>query len=538
MGHVHEALLAAPHRRRSGSFYTPPPIATGIVDLLLAGMHPADRRRSVLCDPASGGGAFALAAARALERAGLSRHEIVAERVWAADVDPAAAAVTATALRLWAAAEGPPPDPNVVVVDSLVEPLDAWPSSPPGAFDAVVGNPPFLGQLRADTARDRATADAHRRLLGGAPGYADTASLFLVASLRLVRDRGRVALVLPESFLASRDARRVRSHVLTEGRLLHLWFAGEPVFAASVRVCVPVVERGSTPGRRVTVARSQGPRFDERPAIDVDADDLVTAPTWGGLVASMLGLPSLRLSSPDGGALGDVCDVTAGFRQHYYGVIDHVREAEPDEVTGSTWDAHRAPLVTSGSIDPACCTWGRRPLTFARRRWQAPVLDLVALARTDPAVARWAHARLRPKVVVAAQTRIIEAAADPEGWWYPSTPVVSVAPRDRTVWEVLAVLLAPLVSVWVATATAGTALAAAHLRLPASLLRQIPLPADHDAWAEGAVRARQASEAITESERADALEGLGLVMGAAYGADDEVLDWWRARRPRSWGAVS
>jgi hypothetical protein len=529
VGHVHEALLDPSHRRRSGSFYTPGAIAAGIVDLLFSGVGGADLRRWTICDPASGGGAFALAAARALHRAGLSRHDVVAERVWAADIDPAAAAVTATALRLWAAAEGPPPEPNVVVVDSLVEPLRAWPTGAPSAFDAVVGNPPFLGQLRADTARDPAHAATLRRLLGAAPGYADTASLFLVASLQLVRERGRVALVLPESVLASRDARRVRAQVLSHARLLHLWFAGEPVFSASVRVCVPVLERRASPGRRASVARSQGPRFEARPVIDVD--DLASAPTWGALVASMVGVPALRLGSPEG-VLGDLCDVTAGFRQQYYGVIDHVREAEPAEVAGSTWSAHRAPLVTSGTIDPASCTWGRTAVTFARRRWQAPVVDLAALQQAEPAVARWAEARRRPKVVVASQTRIIEAVADPDGQWYPSTPVVSVEPRDRSVWDVLAVLLAPAASVWAATSTVGTALAAAHLRLPASVLRQIPLPVDHQAWAEGAVQARRASGASTEAERTAALDELGRAMGAAYGVGDEVLEWWMVRRVR------
>ena len=76
-----------------------------------------------------------------------------------------------------------------------------------------------------------------------------------------------------------------------------------------------------------------------------------------------------------------------------------------DDATG----AH--PLVTSGVIDPLDDGWGRRPTRFAKRSFGAPS---VLLDRVDPSIDAWIRDRLVPKVLVASQTRVIEAIVDPD----------------------------------------------------------------------------------------------------------------------------
>lgn len=534
LGAVHEALLEGGVRRRSGSFYTPPAIAAGVVALALAGLEPDERRRLRVCDPAVGGGAFALGAARALHEAGASRHEVIRDCLWVADRDPAAAAVTTASLRLWAASEGVPPDPNVVVADTLITAPSAWQESAlasSAGFDLVVGNPPFLGQLRGGSVRSRQEASALRDALGDAArGYSDTAALFLLAALHMVRPGGRIALILPESILGASDSAAVREQVAEGCSLLHLWLAGQPVFEVSARVCVPVLERTPTDGAQASepearrVGRSVGPRFEAAKPVDVTMAWLREAPTWGVLVAGLLGVPEVTLAGS--GTLGDWCGATAGFRDQYYGLVPFVVEGE-----GKGLDDDAFPrLVTSGAIDPARCRWGDRPIRFARQAWSEPRVDLAALAEVDPVLHRWTVDRLRPKVVIAAQTRVIEAAADADGCWFPSTPTVSVEPPADRLWECLAVLLAPPVSAWILSALAGTALAADHVRLPAAHVRRIPLPDDLDALGEGARLARVASEAGDE-ERTACLLDLGATMCRAYRVGDDVLEWWAARLP-------
>ena len=94
--------------------------------------------------------------------------------------------------------------------------------------------------------------------------------------------------------------------------------------------------------------------------------------------------------------------------------------------------------MTVGLIDPARCLWGRRSTRFAGRVLQRPRVDLTALQEA-PAMARWAQARLVPKILLATQTRVLEPVVDVRGRWLPSTPAITVRPTaDASIWHVAA----------------------------------------------------------------------------------------------------
>jgi len=514
-GRVLESLLEPGARHRAGAYYTRSDIAEGLVAVALDGLG-VDAGPAV-CDPAVGGGAFLLAAAKALRSAGRAPAAIVADHLWGVDIDPLAVATTRAVLALWAASEGCPgllAHDRLVVGDFLAETVDAW-SVPPRGFDAVVGNPPFQGQLGSTTARSADASAAMRAWLGDAVhGYVDTAALFLVASCRRAAPGGRVALVLPESLLASAHAAGARRSVLEAAALRGVWIPGGPMFAANVRVCSPVLEVGAAPTS--TVRRWSG--------AGVQADGELTVPAgphrWARLMSAASGVPPVDLP-PEGPTLATTASATAGFRQHFYGLADHVREWDRDGL---------APLVTVGAIDPARCRWGDVDVRFAGRRWQRPAVDVGALARDDPEVAAWIRARLVPKVLVATQTRVVEAVADPDGSWVPSVPVIAVTPADPArLWHVAAVLLAPPVSVWATERAWGTGLGKGTLRVSAGLVAQMPVPLDLDRWDEGAALVRVAHET---GARVD-LVAAGRVMTEAYGLppDHPALDWWSTRLP-------
>ena len=123
------------------------------------------------------------------------------------------------------------------------------------------------------------------------------------------------------------------------------------------------------------------------------------------------------------------------------------------------------PLVTSGLDRSRPVRVGStRPVTFARRRFRRPTVDL---DRLSPAMRRWADGKLVPKVLVANQTRVIEAVADPDGGWLPGVPVITArpaAPGDRR-GRVAAVLTSPIASAWAWHRAAGTGLSTTSLRL-------------------------------------------------------------------------
>lgn len=487
------ALVAADAvaRRRLGAHHTPPPLARRLAALALDGLAPD----AVVADPACGGGAFLVGAAEALVAAGGERRRIVERQLCGADVDPLAVATTRAALALWAGdATGAA---GVVVADGL----GSW--RPPGSVDAVVGNPPFAsplttpdgahpgGEARAGR-RGRAGRGHHHPERRGSGPYTDLAGRFLLAALDLVRPGGTVLLVQPESVLAARDAAPVRAAVAAAG-LAGIWFAGGHVFDADVDTCAVLVRSGSRPRR--TVRRWEGP--DARPAGSTTVDG--AAPTWAHLRP---GAPAPR-PAPGAGTVGDLAEARAGFRDEFYAIA------------AATTEGGAQAVVTSGLVDPGRVRWGERPARIGGRRFERPGVDPHDL---DGRVAAWVRARLAPKVLVATQTRVLEAAADPWGRFVPLTPVLSVHPHDPAdVWRIAAALTAPAATAWALHHYGGTALHREAVKLSARQVLDVPLPGDLGAW-EAAADALAAGDVDT-------------CAGALAHGEADLLAWWRARRP-------
>ncbi len=457
-------------RRALGAWPTPEWLVDRVLDTVLVGM-PAPRR---VVDPSCGDGRFLAAAATRWPDAEL--HGI--------DVD--AEVLAAARQRLGAHA-------HLHCGDGLGDAAGA-------DFDLVVGNPPFLNQLARRSSR------RGRSAVGGGV-YADAAALFLARAVELARPSGgRVALVLPQSVLATRDAAPIRSTVASAAAVDGLWIDDEGVFDASVHTVVLSCVRDAAQG---PVRRWLGRTFAPQP----DAASLPAAASWSPLLADVLGgVPALpALTGP---VLGTRAAATADFRDQYYGLVGHV----VDDLVGDA--AAGPPLVTSGLIDPGACSWGRRSVRFAGVRYAAPRVRVVDLT---PTLQRWAARRLVPKVLVATQTSVVEACADERGELLPAVPVLSVTPHSPAdVWPLTAALCSPVASAWAAQLTMGAGLSTTAVRLRASQVVELPLPSRP--WA-----------AATAALQAGDLVGFGRESCAAYGADAEaeaLLAWWlpRARR--------
>ena len=480
-GFVREALISDGERHDAGVHHTPPWVVDQVLDRALIHAEPLDEQTTVL-DPAVGGGAFLLAMA---ERMPGTPFDIVA-RLHGVDVDPLAVATTRAALSLWAG--GDVALDTVRVGDHLVD--DPFATK---RFDLVVGNPPFLSQLRGGTPRSQAQRAALAERWAGVGGYVDDAAAFLLAGVDALADGGTVVLVQPASVLGAVDARSVRERLARSAPPRALWVDPGRAFAAGVDTVALVCRGGDAP-----------------PTVDVDgvAVDRPSAASWAPLLAAAAGVPVVP--RPTGGAtLGDVARVTAGFRDQYYGLTDAVA----DDAAG----AH--PLVTSGVIDPLDDGWGRRPTRFAKRSFDAPA---VLLDRVDPSIGTWIRDRLVPKVLVASQTRVIEAIVDVDGRCVPCTPVVSVEPcDDPSVWHLAALLTSPVATAWLVTEAAGTALSASAVRVSAATLAALPLPDDQQAW-----------DIAAEAARNGDVAACGRAMLQAYAVDDAALfAWWWDRMP-------
>ncbi len=483
VGLVHELAAAADDRRARGAWYTPRPVVDGLLALAL-GSGPRPR---LVLDPTCGGGAFLLAALDRFVAAGVDPAEALG-RVAGLDVDPGAVQITRWGLALWWLAQvGPVPVPTLDVAqgDALVPWPDRWRRGPV----LVIGNPPFATPLKQGTLPE--TAARYRAARADVLGpYADLAAIHLLRAAGQVAPGSTVALVQPQSVLAGRDTAGLREHLAVVAPLRALWAAREAVFDAGVRACAVVLDVGGPPGvgpeagggAEAEVLVAYGPA--------VTIGGFRPRATWGELAADALGAPSLppSLSHPGSGSgtgsgwrrLGELATATAGFRDEHYALVAACREAPVGEEADGRGAAR---LVTVGSVDPLWTAWGTAPLRFGGRDWERPVVDRSAL---PPRIDAWLSRQLRPKVLLATQTRLLEPYVDREGIMAPATPLIAVHADADQLLRVAAVLLAPPVVAWAWRRWFGTAMAIDAVKLAARQVVELPLPVDLDRWDEAA----------------------------------------------------
>lgn len=513
VGRLHELLLGDVDRKVAGAHLTPARIAAGVVATL------DDRwcgSPDAILDPAVGGGAFLLAAADRLVAKDIEPASAL-DRMRGVDINPDAVAVAEVALALWGLTHGVAPTllPGLRVGDGL---LDDLPKSA-----VVIGNPPFLSQLRSASSNIGDRRERLRERWGQlVDAYTDEAWLFLAAGANALTNGGQLAMIQPLSVLAARHGAAIREHVDQRCDLAAVWLSNGRVFDAAVEVCSVTLSH-----RPTTDASLKGPQsalpMQRRSGVGFDpVEPLATRPRpqdWGRSAAAIAGVPQVRLSGERN--LADIASATAGFRDQFYGFAPHVREASGHGT------ANR--LITVGMIDPLRLRWGTASFRFAQQRWQRPVIDRDGLEAADPALHQWVEQRMVPKVLVATQTRVIEAWVDELGDAVPATPVISLEPADPDLcWHLAALLSSPPLSAHAAAEAFGTAMAVRALKLTATALLSLPLPADQRAWDHGATLARAASQIGSVEGRRSALVELGATMAAAYKIDDPDLErWWR-----------
>lgn len=593
-------------RKRAGAFYTPPALVAHLLDAALDPVIDERRGRIAdpvsaitsirLLDPSCGGGNFLLAAARRLadhlvRHSSLTRTQamslVVMSCIHGVDIDPAAVEACIGSLMIEAASPSLSRTSVAARIrygDALTGTLagtdlpsvtlpaspprsrrDAWHDAVPGreadqaaddailhwprafphvfpegdaaaGFDVVVGNPPFLNQLEKATMLTRARDALIRAVSDGVGGsYTDLSATFLWRSVQLAAPGGRVAMVQPQSLLASRDAGPVRTAIASRACLESIWIADEHAFeGASVYTCAPVLHVGGV--RRETIARTRGITFEPLTPFRVGAEEWAQRQTWSPIAAAAFGVP--EVPSLAGPVIGEIAAATADFRDQYYGLEGFL--VEDDHAPGATEASHPR-LVTTGLIDVARMRWGERPVRMLRRAWRAPRVDRGRMER-EGTLGPWLERRLVPKVLLATQTRILEAWVDEAGEVVPCIPLLTVTPKGGVdLWTLAAAVASPVACAVAMQRHAGTALTIDAIKLSAAQVLRLPLPTCPGRWREAATLFKAASLASSDVDRREALRGFGREMCDAYGLEpalrDLVAAWWESRLEGSMGAT-
>lgn len=225
-----------PSPRHLGQYFTPPPVVNLAYDLLVW-LEPGVTR-GYLVDPSCGDGAFLQGALRA----GFAPHHICG-----CDLDPALAAVWRS-LGLGGAG-----GPHLAVCDGLI-------GRGEGAFDVVVGNPPFAGSqvLPPEVARRGCFRWGQLVRQRQWPPRLPRELWFLERSVHLLRAGGLLAMVLPAGLFANRRWEPLRAALFTEVQVEAIVGLPRETFRASgalVRTCLLVARKvPPAPGHRVRLA--------------------------------------------------------------------------------------------------------------------------------------------------------------------------------------------------------------------------------------------------------------------------------------------
>ncbi len=399
------------------------------------------------------------------------------------------------------------------------------PKSLPSGFDAIVGNPPFQSQLSSRTAHDRGLAAIIAQNSEGRTGaYTDSAAIFLDQSLGLVQDGGTVALLLPQSVLASRDAERIRKAAAESAALEHLWLSDGNAFEdALVSTCAPVLR---VSGRAQSVTRSHQAEITPLPDYCLQNKELLARETWAFLGSAARGVPTFDFAHS--GSIQDIAHATADFRDEYYGLQGAIVESTPDLPTDNC-----PKLLTSGLLDPAQSLWGTRPTRIHKQSWKAPRVNTTAL-EANAHMLTWLQKRLVPKVMVATQTRILEVFVDSAGDFVPCMPVLTVVPTEPDrLWHVASLIGSPVATALAMDRYAGTARTGDAIKLAAKQVLELPAPQGQSEWDEAATAFECAQSAESDSVRREALSLSGKQICRAFrltDADTErVMAWWSDR---------
>ena len=187
VGEEYQSALSNTFCNKEGIYYTP----ESICDAMFSDI-PVPKNDKTLCDPCCGSGNFVMSAIR---------HGYQPENIYGYDTDPTAVEITKQ--RIYAATGYVSEN---IVCENFLDIATSLSGVFP-LFDVIMTNPPWGKKLpRIEKIKYGKLLSAGRSL--------DTSSLFFFASLRVLKNDGFLALLLPESFFKIATFQNARRELL------------------------------------------------------------------------------------------------------------------------------------------------------------------------------------------------------------------------------------------------------------------------------------------------------------------------------------
>lgn len=280
IGDAFEVFVGSESRGRTGQFFTP----RSVTDFLVKAVDPKPGESVI--DPACGAGGFLASVGRHLRSEGVSAKELgrlASKHFFAVDKDDYLVKLARLHISLLTGGR-----PNVTCADSLAMrngSLKLETVFPEGGFDVLLTNPPFGTRIVAASAEVLRSFQLARKWkkMEGREEWEPTnifqtqvppQVLFVERCLELLRDGGRLGMVLPESILSNKSYRYVVEYLRGNARLVAVIGMPEALFKTSgkggthTKTCLIVAEkhRDSKPKRsnRIFMAEAKWCGHDSR----------------------------------------------------------------------------------------------------------------------------------------------------------------------------------------------------------------------------------------------------------------------------------
>ena len=230
-GLAFQKFLSHHEKDGRGQFFTPEPV----IDFCVAMMQP--KPNETVIDPACGSGGFLMSALKYLQKnteGVIDTSKIVSENLFGSDINKSIARIAK--MKLLLEASGTPPDrkTNILCTNSL-EDLDTLnlafgitpPSESGGAFDLVLANPPFGAKITNSSTLSK--FDLGHKWTNHEGEYHKTKTvypnqnaeiLFIERCLQLLKEGGRMAIVLPNGNFENPSLEYLRYYIKLKAKIL------------------------------------------------------------------------------------------------------------------------------------------------------------------------------------------------------------------------------------------------------------------------------------------------------------------------------
>ncbi len=450
-------------RAAEGVVFTPPRLVDRMVGKLFAGKAPRPGDR--VLDPGCGLGAFIDGVLRWCERRGVRPPRIVG-----VEIDAGMARACRARYRDLS---------NVTIVQGdflLLEGL--------GAFDYVVGNPPYISieRLPMDL------REKYKRLYRTATGRFDTYMLFFEKALRLLNPGGRLVFITPEKYLYVHSARALR-RLLAQHHVVEVELVEEEAFGEILAYPAVTVVDKEAPGPTTFILRDGS-----RTTVYLPRD----GSPWLG--EAMVRLQPTRLKQYKH-RLREICvRISAGVATGRDNIFVVRRDMLPEELRPYAWPTvsgeELARFKAGGPIDYSklkhvmLVPYDREGRLLGEEEAK-PLLEYLARHRGELEKRRavrivgkkWYAFHENPPMKTLAKPKILwrDVEKEPRFWWDPEGRIIPrhnvyyLVPRNPSIIPgLLEYLSSREVEMWI-EAHAQRA-ANGYLRLQATLFKNLPIP--------------------------------------------------------------